>query len=157
MKKLMFIIALTIICIGCTSTRTSKKCTKECHPLIDMWQYCQPIGDEENITLTHRPIYKIINTDNSYFVSAGSMVPVKGTELQEVKAILTQYGKYEIVSDSMYKENIEKHVNKSLVNTTSIMRYKFTDEAKEYMEVDFVNTQTGISVHEIWRRVVFNH
>ncbi len=156
MKRMMFIIAVTIICIGCSSTRSNQKYNKAKHPLIGMWQYCQPIGDDEAVILTHRPIYKIINSDNSYFVSAGSMVPVEGTEMQEVRAVLTQNGKYEIVNDSVYKENIAEHVNKSLINTTSIMQYKFTDESKEYIKVDFVNTETGISVQEIWRRVVFD-
>lgn len=155
MKKLMLIIVAATLCIGCASTRANKQ-IKEVHPLVGMWQYCQPaVMEDGSEVYTHRPIYKTIATDNSYFVSAGSMEPVSGTDKQEVRSILTQYGKYEIVNDSVYREYVGKHVNTKFNETTSIMRYKFIDEAKEYMKIDFVNTETGIAVSEIWRRVMF--
>lgn len=157
MKKLMFIFAAAIICIGCASSRTSKNEKVAEHPLVGMWQYCQPIATEVEgvVKYTHRPIYKIINNDNTYFVSAGSMKPVEGTSMQEVRAIITQRGRYEIVNDNTYNELIDIHNRKQFIGTKSIMTYKFEDENMEYLHVDFVNNETGVAVSEVWRRVVF--
>lgn len=152
MKKFIFIITATIIIAGCTG----KSSREASHPLIGMWQYCQPMATEdESIMYTHRPIYKIIGEDDSYFVSAGSMTQVEGMQLQEIRAIITQRGRYEIINDSVYHELIDIHNHKPLCNTVSVINYKFADEDKEYLHINFKNNETGVSVSEVWRRVKF--
>lgn len=158
MKKLVLIFAVALLCVGCASSRANKNEKAVEHPLVGMWQYCQPIATETEegvVRYTHRPIYKIINNDNTYFVSAGSMRHVEGTTMQEVRAIITQRGRFEIVNDSTYNELIDLHNRKQFIGTTSVMKYRFEDENREYLHIDFVNTETGIAVSEVWRRVVF--
>lgn len=158
MKKLFYAIA-AFISLGFVSACCDVSCVRTGEPLEGIWQYCQPYlaNPDGEVTYTHRPIYKIIDSKGKYYVCVGRMTPVENADndIQEVKTYLTQTGRYEIESDSVYYEYIEQHNHKPFENTTSVMNYKFDNENKEYMHVTFVNNETGISVSEVWRRVEF--
>ena len=155
MKKFFYFVAafisLAFVSSCCCNSKTE-------HPLVGMWQYCQPIATAEDgaeVQYTHRPIYKVIAADGSYFVSVGRMTPVENTALQEVKTYLTQTGRYEIESDSVYYEYINLHNHAPYQNTTSVIKYKFADENNEYLYITFENNESGVGVDEVWRRVEF--
>ena len=157
MKKLFYAIA-AFISLGFVTACCDVDVVRNGEPLEGMWQYCQPIVSADgDVSYTHRPIYKVIDSRGAYYVCVGRMTAVENAEnnMQEVRTFLTQKGRYEIESDSVYYEYIELHNHKPFENTTSVMNYKFDDENKEYMHVTFVNNETGISVSEVWRRVEF--
>ena len=68
--------------------------------------------------------YKVINPDGTYFtfVTWGSNDPIKGTTIG-------QYGTYEIKSDALMMEHINKHViNPQLNGKSAELKYNFIDE-----------------------------
>lgn len=135
---------------------------KKDHPLVGMWQYATTIELEDGRRLIDRKeIYKIINSDNTYSVLINIVDLPEDNNIpdrfytQVQSTVLSQKGTYEIESDSVYNEFVTNHyLNKALTVTTSKMRYRFSDNAKNILLIECYNESLQRWISELWTRVV---
>jgi hypothetical protein len=88
-------------------------------------------------------------------------IPIKEANWEESKtstlAFITQEGEIEMKEENTYLEYINKHyLDKSLNNTISNLRYRFSEENKNilYVEYNLSGTDEENWVSEIWLRVI---
>lgn len=117
------------------------------NPIIGVWQQCiiskDPNG-QEIINVT--PALKILNADNTY---SGMFVYGMGQP-----GMVLQRGEFNMINDSTYHENIIRHSNKMLEGTVSVMKFKFVDDKKNIMEVEYKNSSIAFPSKECWIRLV---
>jgi hypothetical protein len=94
-------------------------------------------------------------------VILGVNIPIKEANWEESKtstlAFITQQGEIEMREDNTYLEYINNHyLDKSLNNTISNLRYRFSEENKNilYVEYNLNGTDDDGWVSEIWLRVI---
>lgn len=160
MKNLFLILVSAIISIG----NTFAQGPIEQHPLVGMWQYATTLKTKDGRDMLDRkPIYKIINNDNTYSVIF-SVADVPEEEKSNVRfalmesTILGLKGTYEIENDSVYTEFVTNHyMNKSLTATTTKMNYRFCDSEKNILRINCYNESLNQWIPEIWTRIVPAH
>ena len=162
MKKFMFLFAF-ILSLGVgTGHAQVKKTGPDAGPLVGMWQYVEEVTTAEGgKAYIGKQIFKTITEDNRYFVILGVNIPIKEANWEESKtstlAFITQEGEIEMKEDNTYLEYINKHhLDKSLNNTISNLRYRFSEENKNilYVEYNLCGTDYDNWVSEIWLRVI---
>ncbi len=161
MKKLLLPLIAAVIGTTCSFSQINTTT----HPLTGMWQYATTIKMKDGRDLIDRKqIYKIINSDNSYSVLTSVKTDIPKEEnvddwiTQMESTVLSQKGTYEIESDSVYTEFVTNHyMNKALTVTTSKMKYKFCDKAKNILRIECYNESLGRWISELWTRVVPAH
>lgn len=145
MKKLFFVSIALILGIG---TLNAKK-KKENNPLVGVWQLCTQTSNR----VIGVPIFKIVNADGTYMAITGGN-RIVGAYTIETQTAISQQGRYEIKNDSIYHEQIDKHyLSRDMENTTTVLKYSFSDSKKNILLQEFTNEITGIKVKELWRRV----
>ena len=159
-KKSLFILAVTFLCGTLTAHAQVKENGK--NPLTGLWQYADEIvrADGQKIYVG-KQIYKTITTDNRYFVVLGIDIPLKEADKEKTDistvTFITQQGEIEMREDNTYLEYINNHyLDKSLNNTISNLRYRFSEENKNilYVEYNLSGTDNENWVSEIWLRVI---
>ena len=162
MKKFMFLFAF-ILSLGVgTGHAQVKKTGPDAEPLVGMWQYVEEVTTAEGgKAYIGKQIFKTITEDNTYFVILGVNIPIKEANWEESKtstlAFITQEGEIEMKEDNTYLEYINKHyLDKSLNNTISNLRYRFSEENRNilYVEYNLSGTDNENWVSEIWLRVI---
>ena len=162
MKKFMFLFAFILLSGVITGHAQVKKTGPDAGPLVGMWQYVEevvtPDGGKAYIG---KQIFKTITEDNTYSVILGVNIPVKEANWEESKtstlAFITQEGEIEMKEDNTYLEYINNHyLDKSLNNTISNLRYRFSEENNNilYVEYNLSGTENDNWVSEIWLRVI---
>ena len=139
-----------------------KKTGPDAGPLVGMWQYVEEVTTAEGgKAYIGKQIFKTITEDNTYFVILGVNIPIKEANWEESKtstlAFITQEGEIEMKEDNTYLEYINKHhLDKSLNNTISNLRYRFSEENKNilYVEYNLCGTDYDNWISEIWLRVI---
>ena len=162
MKKFMFLFAF-ILSLGVgTGHAQVKKTGPDAGPLVGMWQYVEEVTTAEGgKAYIGKQIFKTITEENTYFVILGVNIPIKEADWAESKtstlAFITQQGEIEMREDNTYLEYINNHyLDKSLNNTISNLRYRFSEENKNilYVEYNLSGTDNENWVSEIWLRVI---
>ena len=139
-----------------------KKTGPDAGPLVGMWQYVEEVTTAEGgKAYIGKQIFKTITEDNTYFVILGVNIPIKEANWEESKtstlAFITQEGEIEMKEENTYLEYINKHyLDKSLNNTISNLRYRFSEENKNilYVEYNLCGTDNDSWVSEIWLKVI---
>ena len=162
MKKFMFLFAFILLSGVVTGHAQVKKTGPDAGPLVGMWQYVEEVvtSDGGNAYIG-KQIFKTITEDNTYSVILGVNIPVKEANWEESKtstlAFITQEGEIEMKEDNTYLEYINNHyLDKSLNNTISNLRYRFSEENNNilYVEYHLSGTENDNWVSEIWLRVI---
>ena len=162
MKKFMFLFAVVLFLGVKTGYSQEKLCDPRIAPLVGMWQYVEEVttADGEKAYIG-KQIFKTITEEKTYFVILGVNIPVKESNWEESKtstlAFITQQGEIEMREDNTYLEYINNHyLDKSLNNTISNLRYRFSEENKNilYVEYNLNGTDNENWVSEIWMRVI---
>ena len=162
MKKFMFLFTVILFLGVKTGYAQETKTGSPIEPLVGMWQYVEEVitNDGEKAYIG-KQIFKTITDENTYFVILGVNVPIKKSDCEECKtstlAFITQQGEIEMKEDNTYLEYINNHyLDNSLNNTISNLRYRFSDENKNilYVEYNLSGTDNENWVSEIWLRVI---
>lgn len=162
MKKFMFLLAFILLSGVVTGHAQVKKTGPDAGPLVGMWQYVEEVVTSDGgKAYIGKQIFKTITEDNTYSVILGVNIPVKEANWEESKtstlAFITQQGEIEMKEDNTYLEYINNHyLDKSLNNTISYLRYRFSEENKNilYVEYNLSGTDNDGWVSEIWLRVI---
>ena len=162
MKKFMFLFAFILFSGVGTGHAQVKKTGPDAGPLVGMWQYVEEVTTAEGgKAYIGKQIFKTITEENTYFVILGVNIPIKEANWEESKtstlAFITQEGEIEMKEENTYLEYINKHyLDKSLNNTISNLRYRFSEENKNilYVEYNLSGTEDENWVSEIWLRVI---
>ena len=162
MKKFMFLFAFILFSGVGTGHAQVKKTGPDAGPLVGMWQYVEEVTTAEGgKAYIGKQIFKTITEDNTYFVILGVNIPIKEANWEESKtstlAFISQEGEIEMKEENTYLEYINKHyLDKSLNNTISNLRYRFSEENKNilYVEYNLSGTDNDNWVSEIWLRVI---
>ena len=162
MKKFMFLFAFILFSGVGTGHAQVKKTGPDAGPLVGMWQYVEEVTTAEGgKAYIGKQIFKTITEDNTYFVILGVNIPIKEANWEESKtstlAFISQEGEIEMKEENTYLEYINKHyLDKSLNNTISNLRYRFSEENKNilYVEYNLSGTDNENWVSEIWLRVI---
>ena len=162
MKEFMFLFTVILFLGVATGYAQEKKTGPDAGPLVGMWQYVEEVTTAEGgKAYIGKQIFKTITEDNTYFVILGVNIPIKEANWEESKtstlAFITQEGEIEMKEDNTYLEYINKHhLDKSLNNTISNLRYRFSEENKNilYVEYNLCGTDYDNWISEIWLRVI---
>ncbi len=162
MKKFMFLLAFILLSGVVTGHAQVKKTGPDAGPLVGMWQYVEEVVTSDGgKAYIGKQIFKTITEDNTYSVILGVNIPVKEANWEESKtstlAFITQQGEIEMKEDNTYLEYINNHyLDKSLNNTISNLRYRFSEENNNilYVEYNLSGTENDNWVSEIWLRVI---
>ena len=162
MKKFMFLFTVILFLGVATGYAQEKNTGPDAGPLVGMWQYVEEVTTAEGgKAYIGKQIFKTITEDNTYFVILGVNIPIKEANWEESKtstlAFITQEGEIEMKEDNTYLEYINKHhLDKSLNNTISNLRYRFSEENKNilYVEYNLCGTDYDNWISEIWLRVI---
>ena len=162
MKKFMFLFAFILFSGVGTGHTQVKKTGPDAGPLVGMWQYVEEVTTAEGgKAYIGKQIFKTITEDNTYFVILGVNIPIKEANWEESKtstlAFISQEGEIEMKEENTYLEYINKHyLDKSLNNTISNLRYRFSEENRNilYVEYNLSGTDNDNWVSEIWLRVI---
>ena len=158
----MFLFAFILFSGVGTGHAQVKKTGPDAGPLVGMWQYVEEVTTAEGgKAYIGKQIFKTITEDNTYFVILGVNIPIKEANWKESKtstlAFISQEGEIEMKEDNTYLEYINKHyLDKSLNNTISNLRYRFSEENRNilYVEYNLSGTDNDNWVSEIWLRVI---
>ena len=162
MKKFMFLFTVILFLGVKTGYAQEAQTESKIGPLVGMWQYVEEVTttDGEKAYIG-KQIFKTITEDNTYFVILGVNIPIKEADWADSKtstlAFITQQGEIEMKEDNTYLEYINNHyLDKSLNNTISNLRYRFSEENKNilYVEYNLSGTESDGWVSEIWLRVI---
>lgn len=162
MKKFMFLFAFILFSGVGTGHAQVKKTGPDAGPLVGMWQYVEEVTTAEGgKAYIGKQIFKTITEDNTYFVILGVNIPIKEANWEESKtstlAFISQEGEIEMKEENTYLEYINKHyLDKNLNNTISNLRYRFSEENRNilYVEYNLSGTDNENWVSEIWLRVI---
>ena len=162
MKKFMFLFAFILFSGVGTGHAQEAKTGPDAGPLVGMWQYVEEVTTAEGgKAYIGKQIFKTITEDNTYFVILGVNIPIKEANWEESKtstlAFISQEGEIEMKEENTYLEYINKHyLDKSLNNTISNLRYRFSEENRNilYVEYNLSGTDNENWVSEIWLRVI---
>ena len=162
MKKFMFLLTAILFLGVITGKAQETKTGPDVGPLVGMWQYVEEVTTAEGgKAYIGKQIFKTITEDNTYFVILGVNIPIKEANWEESKtstlAFISQEGEIEMKEENTYLEYINKHyLDKSLNNTISNLRYRFSEENKNilYVEYNLSGTDNENWVSEIWLRVI---
>lgn len=157
MNRVFSFILLTIVGTLVATAQVAGK-----HSLIGIWQYTNTIKlDDGREVLDRKPIYKIINADNTYQTMAYTItdlpndinIPNKQyTQIQST--VIIQKGTYEIESDSIYNEFITEHIDKTMTVSASKLRYKYIYDKQDLLRIEYFNENLQKWFSETWTRVV---
>lgn len=141
MKKLIFTVALMAI----TGMAFAQKDLVESKSLVGIWQQAQANqSNDGQIKINKQPVYKVLNTDNTFFCFAISS--------NDLSSTVSHWGTYKITSDSTYTESVTRHYTSSALDKSeSQMRFKRLDENTIIMK--YYNEANKQWVPELWYRV----
>lgn len=119
---------------------------KEDNPIVGIWQLCTQIVDcEGKNAYKPLPAIKIINANNTFCSMFLYTCPDNGRIMQR--------GRYKMTGEGTYIEKITEHRQKNMVGSMSMMSFKFIDENKLIMEVEFDNPNAIGPRKEYWKRL----
>ena len=138
MKRILLVLTALLIGLGSVSAKKRKEVKSD---LVGVWQQAGTMDGK----LQARPILKIIDADGTF----STMVVYSGNSSGK----MTQLGTYKIMNDSIYKETITNHFIRSQEGTTVPIKYRFADDAKEVLILEFENGAGKSVFSEMWLRI----
>ena len=138
MRRVLLVLTALLIGFGSVSAKKRKAVKSD---LVGVWQQAGTMDGK----LQARPILKIIDADGTFstmFVYSGNS-----------SGRMTQLGTYKIMNDSIYKETITNHFIRSQEGTTVPIKYRFADDAKEVLILEFENGVGKSVFSEMWLRI----
>ncbi|MBQ5752321.1 MAG: DUF4488 domain-containing protein [Bacteroidaceae bacterium] len=161
MKKFMFLLATVLLGATCEIKAQELQIDKRIEPLVGMWQYVEEVNTENGgKAYIGKQIFKTITEKMEYFVILGVNIPIKEANSNETQistlSFITQQGEMEMRDNNTYLEYINNHyLDKSLNNTISNLRYRFSEENKNILYVEYnLGEEDSNWISEVWLRVM---
>ena len=161
MKKIMFLLAVVLLGATCEIRAQKSQVDKRIEPLVGMWQYVEEVNTENGgKAYIGKQIFKTITEKMEYFVILGVNIPIKEANSNETQistlSFITQQGEMEMRDNNTYLEYINNHyLDKSLNNTISNLRYRFCEENKNILYVEYnLGEEDSNWISEVWLRVM---
>lgn len=162
MKKIMFLLTALLLAVAPSNAQRTEKKKSNFEPLVGMWQYVEEVitGDGEKAYIG-KQIFKTITPEKKYFVVLGVNIPIKESNEEKIQTstltFITQQGEIEMREGNCYLEYINNHyLDKSLNNTISNLRYRFSEENENilYVEYNLGGNEDSNWISEVWLRVI---
>lgn len=138
MKRVLLVLAALLIGLGSVSAKKRKEVKND---LVGVWQQA---GTKDG-KLQARPILKIIDADGTFSTMFVYSDNTSGR--------MTQLGTYKIMNDSIYEETITNHFIRSQEGVTVPIKYRFVDDSKEVLILEFENGVGKAVFREMWLRI----
>ena len=138
MKRFLLVLTALLIGLGSVSAKKRKEVKSD---LIGVWQQAGTVDGK----LQARPILKIIDADGTF----STMFVYNGNS----SGRMTQLGTYKIMNDSIYKETITNHFIRSQEGMTVPIKYRFADDGKVVLILEFENGAGKSVFREMWLRI----
>ena len=151
MKKIYFFTMLTVILFAVTNVMAQEKKSFTPAKLKGVWQLCHYVSEVPDIPGVLKPsnTFKVLSDDGR--IANFTIIP--GSD-----AIITGYGKYEQLTDSTYKESIEKNIHLPMLdNKDNILGFEIKDNdflhLKFFIKKDLNGNELNTWFYETWKRV----
>ena len=138
MRRVLLVLTALLIGFGSVSAKKRKAVKSD---LVGVWQQAGAMDGK----LQARPILKIIDADGTF----STMFVYNGNS----SGRMTQLGTYKIMNDSIYKETITNHFIRSQEGMTVPIKYRFADDGKVVLILEFENGAGKSVFREMWLRI----
>lgn len=151
MKRQYFFTMLAAMLLGVTGAMGQGKGTSKPAELKGIWQLCHYVSDIPDVPGALRP-------SNTFKVLADDGRIVNFTIRPGQDAIITGYGTYVQLSDSTYKESIEKNIHLPMLdNKDNVLGFEFADgnlmHLKYFISKDLKGNELNCWYYETWKQV----
>lgn len=134
------------------SEKKTKESVRQTTSLKGVWQMCFYVSETPDTPGEPKPgnTFKVLSEDG--YITNFTVIPNKG-------AIITGYGTYKQVSDSVYHENIERSIHLPMLNNQiNALQFELCEggkflRLKFYIEKDEYGNTVDTWYHETWKRV----
>ena len=161
MKKFMFLLTAILFLGVITGKAQETKTGPDVGPLVGMWQYVEEVTTADGgKAYIGKQIFKTITEEKTYFVILGVNIPIKSADSNNstvsTLSFITQQGEMVMKENNTYLEYINNHyLDKSLNNTISNLRYRFSEDNKNILYVEYnLGDEEDKWVSEVWLRVM---
>ena len=161
MKKFMFLFTVILFLGVATGYAQEKKTGPDAGPLVGMWQYVEEVTTTDGgKAYIGKQIFKTITEEKTYFVILGVNIPIKSADSNNstvsTLSFITQQGEMVMKENNTYLEYINNHyLDKSLNNTISNLRYRFSEDNRNILYVEYnLGDEEDKWVSEVWLRVM---
>lgn len=151
MKKLYFSTMLAVMLFAVTGAMAQKKKNFRPADLKGIWQLCHYVSETPDAPGILKPsnTFKILSDDSRI---------VNFTIIPGSDAIVTGYGTYVQLTDSTYKESIEKNIHLPMLdNKDNVLTFKLGDNEclhlKYFIKKDLNGNELNTWYYETWKRV----
>lgn len=151
MKRRYFFTMLAAMLLGVTNAMGQGKGTSKPAELKGIWQLCHYVSDIPDVPGVLKPsnTFKVLTDDGRI---------VNFTIRPGQDAIITGYGTYVQVSDSTYKESIEKNIHLPMLdNKDNVLGFEFADgnlmHLKYFISKDLNGNELNCWYYETWKQV----
>jgi hypothetical protein len=161
MKKIIFLLAFMLFSGIHIANAQKTDVDPAIEPLVGMWQYVEEVNaDDGGKAYIGKQIFKTITEEKTYFVILGVNIPIKSADSNNstvsTLSFITQQGEMVMKENNTYLEYINNHyLDKSLNNTISNLRYRFSEDNKNILYVEYnLGDEEDKWVSEVWLRVM---
>ncbi len=152
MRKQNFIIALfsMLLTVAGAMAQNTVGIKKKAN-LEGIWQLCHYVSENPDIPGMLKPshTFKVLGADKTI---------VNFTLIPGSDAIITGYGTYEQLTDSSYKESIDKNIHLPMLdNKENVLFFEMSEGGvmylKYYISRDLQGNELNTWYHETWKRI----
>ena len=146
MKRVLLVMAALLIGFGSVSAKKRKEVKSD---LVGVWQQVNVHSKGSDV---HLPILKMLHKDGTFTTMI--LWDAKNEQMGQI----TQTGVFNVQSDSVYTEKIEKHLNPKVVGSTVTVKYRFAHDhavpaSMKEMTKDILVLEFENGMREIWTRI----
>lgn len=152
MKTTCFITILATFLLAATGGMAQQRKNFKPADLEGIWQLCHYISEEPGIP-------GVLNPSNTFKVLSKDGHITNFTLIPGSDAIITGYGTYDQLSDTTYRESIEKNIHLPMLdNRDNLLQFEMGEEGimylKYYIEKDLNGNELNTWYHETWKRLI---
>ena len=152
MKTTRFITILAAFSLVVTGIMAQQKTNFKSANLEGIWQLCHYVSEEAGIPGILKPsnTFKVLSKDGNII----NFTLIPGSD-----AIITGYGTYAQLSDTTYRESIEKNIHLLMLdNKENLLQFEMGEGGimylKYYIEKDLDGNEFDTWYHETWKRLI---
>lgn len=142
---------LSMMLLAVTDATAQKNTKFKPAELKGIWQLCHYVSESSDVPGALKP-------SNTFKVLSNDSVIVNFTIIPGSDAIITGYGTYVQLTDSTYKESIEKNIHLPMLdNKDNILHFEIKDKhymyLKYFIKRDLNGNELNAWYHETWKRI----
>lgn len=151
MKRNYFFIMLAAVLLAITGVKAQENVKFKPAKLAGIWQLCHYVSEIPDVPGVLKP-------SNTFKVLSDNGTIVNFTLIPGMDAIITGYGTYEQLTDSSYKESIEKNIHLPMLdNKDNVLEFEMGDDGLMYLKYfiskDLNGNELNTWFHDTWKRL----